>query len=309
MPSVLNYQTETAKVAASQINANWVRKIDAGQVKEAEVAGSAFIRTELRQESAFREIITPVTLQDDELDRRDDTDQPVKIVEKEPDSYAMIVPFYGTADRGLIKGPRYTVYFGKVESKRWRKSKAELMTYQNDIRKILSDNSVKDMAKQEDLKAIQTVDTILAGAPSQVVPAPAWNATAFKLGIQNMLNRKQPIGKLHMTDACLANALDLPFTAVGDVASKHYNDGIKNEKSLWGYPVVSTIHNDIVTGHNGSTDSVYVFAPENWLGNFFLLQDATLYIEQKADIIQFFSYELLGIGFGNTRAMTRIDIA
>lgn len=309
MPSVLNYKTETEKVSAQQLNANWVRKIDAGQTKEAAEAGSAFIRTELRQEASVREIITPVTLADDELDRRDDTDQPVKIVEKEPNSSAVIVPFYGTADRGIIRGPRYTVYFGKVESTRWRKSKFDLMTNQNDIRKILSDNAVKDMAKQEDTKFVSTLDAILAAAPTQVVGAPAWNATAFKQGLQNMVNRKVPIGKMYMTDACYLNALDLPYVAIGQAASRQYDEGLSKEKQLWGYPVVSTIHNDIVTGHAGSTDSVYIFAPETWLGNFFLLQDATLYIEQKAEIIQFHAYEALGIGIGNTRGVTRLDIA
>jgi hypothetical protein len=38
-----------------------------------------------------------------------------------------------------------------------------------------------------------------------------------------------------------------------------------------------------------------------------LLQDATLFIKQEADIIEFWSYAAPGIGFGNDKAMTRID--
>jgi len=40
---------------------------------------------------------------------------------------------------------------------------------------------------------------------------------------------------------------------------------------------------------------------------FFLLQDATLYIKQEADIIEFWSYAAPGIGIGNTLAMQRVD--
>ena len=86
------YRTETSQVSAQYINHNFVRKLDEGRTKEAEAEGSAFIRQRLRQESFFREIIEPVMLSDDEIDRDENTDQPKKIVEKEPDSIATFVP-------------------------------------------------------------------------------------------------------------------------------------------------------------------------------------------------------------------------
>ena len=52
-------------------------------------------------------------------------------------------------------------------------------------------------------------------------------------------------------------------------------------------------------------NEVFLFAPENWLGNFFLLQDATLFIKQEADLIQFWSYSAPGIGIGQTDAVIR----
>lgn len=303
------YRTETEKVSAQQINSSFVRKIESGRVKEAAEEGSAFIRTKLRQEAFSRVILPPTLLADDEIDRDVNSDQPRKIVEKEPDSVATFVPFYGTGPRTIFRGPRYEVRFGKVESQRFRKSKFELMTYQNDIRKILSDNSVKDMAEQEDSKFITTVDAILAAAPAQVVTAPAYDSAAFTALIQNMQDRKIPPGKMLMTDSTYTNSLTLPYTSVGDVAAAHYREGVEKEKKIWGIPVVTTIHNNLVTGHSGSTYSVYLFAPENFLGNFFLLQDATLYIEQKADIISFHAYEAPGIGIGNNFAISRLDIA
>jgi hypothetical protein len=73
--------------------------------------------------------------------------------------------------------------------------------------------------------------------------------------------------------------------------------------------VVSTIKREIVDDVAGGTRrSVYAFAPQNYLGVFFLLQDATLYIKQEADIIEFWSYAAPGIGIGNTLATQRIDL-
>jgi len=304
------YRTETEKVSAQFINSNFVRKLEEGRVKEATEEGSAFIRTKMRQEAFVREILPPILLADDELDRDENTDQPKKIVEKEPDSVATFVPFYGTGPRTLFRGPRYAVFFGKTESQRFRKSKFELMTYQNDIRKILSDNSVKDMADQEDSKFIGTVNSILTANPTQVVSAAGFNSSAFRSGFQNLVDRRLPIGKVLMTKKTYYEALDLPATSVGnDVASRHYAEGIEKEERLWGIPVVTTIKTDILTAQGGGSHSVYVFTPENFLGNFFLLQDATLFIKQEADIIMFHSYAAPGIGIGNTRSITRIDIA
>lgn len=304
------YRTETEKVSAQFINSNFVRKLEQGRVKEATEEGSAFIRTKMRQEAFVREILPPILLADDEIDRDEDTDQPKKIVEKEPDSTATFVPFYGTGTRTLFRGPRYAVKFGKTESQRFRKSKFELMTYQNDIRKILSDNSVKDMADQEDTKFIGTINTILAANASQVVAAASFNSAAFRSGFQNLVSRRLPIGKILMTKYTYYNALDLPATSVGDeIASAHYRDGIEKEERLWGLPVITTIKSDILTPQGGASNSVYIFTPENFLGNFFLLQDATLFIKQEADMIFFHSYAAPGIGIGNTSSITRVDIA
>lgn len=303
------YKQETQKVSAQFINSNFVKKLEDGRIKEAEQEATAFTRQKLRQESFARELIEPVMLDDSEIDRDENTDQPKKIVEKEPDSVATFVPFHGTGPRTWFRGQRYAIYFGKTESPRFTKSKFELMTYQNDIRKILSDNSVKDMADQEDSKFTATVNAILALNPTQITAAPVFGSAAFKRGFQAMVDRKQPIGKILMTKSLYYESLDLPATSVGnDVASRHYDQGIESEEKLWGIPVVSTIKKEIVDDTAGSTRrSAYVFAPEDYLGKFYLLQDATLFIKQEADIIEFWSYAAPGMGIGNTRAFQRID--
>lgn len=299
------YTTEHPQVSAQLLNASFLKKLDEGRVKEAQAEGSAFIRSKLRQESFAREVLPPVTLTDDELDRDEFTDLPKKIVEIEPDSVATFVPFKGTGKRTWFKGPRYSVYFGKTESQRFHKSKFELMTYQNDIRKILSDNSVKDMADQEDLNFKTTLDAIITANPTQgISPAGGLTAANVAAGFKNLVNRKIPIGKMLMTKELYYDVLPLNATSVGnDVASRHYDDGVENEEKLWGIPVITTIKNDILPNNE-----IWIFGPDNFLGNFFLLQDATLFIKQEADIIQFWSYAAPGIGIGNVRSITKITL-
>lgn len=298
-----NYAVETKEVSAQLINSSFVRKLEEGRIKEAQDEGSAFIRTKVRQDAAVREVIEPITLQDDELDRDEDTDQPKKIVEKEPDSTATFVNFQGTGNRTWFRGKRFAVKFGKTESQRFNKNKFELMTYQNDIRKILSDNAVKDMADEEDRHYGETLATIAAlNAATQITGAAAFNSGPFKQAFQAMVRRRQPVGKLLMPKELYYEALDLPATSVGDdIASRHYDKGIEEEDTLWGIPVVSHMKSDIY-----NPKKAYVITPENFHGVFFLLQDATLYIKTEADMIEFWCYAVLGLGIGNTVSFQEI---
>jgi len=339
-----SYRTETQQLSAQFVNSSFVRKLDEGRTKEAAAEGTAFIRELVRQESYAREVIAPVLLQDDEIDRDENTDEPKKIIEKEPSSEATFVNFAGAGPRTWFKGPRYAVYFGKVESQHFTKSKFQLMTYVNDIRKILADNSVKDLSDQEDLKFQATIDEIversvavtsnglpvaasaaygtadngersgaifqlressIGSATSQYHLAPQFNASAFKRGFQKMVAQRRPIGKMTMTKELFYEALDLRADIYGnDVASKHYYDGVETEEKLFGIPVITTIKR-----HIHQPNRVYIYAPENFLGNFFLLQDATLFIKQEADVISFWTYAAPGIGIGNTKSVQCLEFA
>ena len=124
------------------------------------------------------------------------------------------------------------------------------------------------------------------------------------MGVKTLLSRKIPVGKILMTKSRYYDALEMQASVVGnDVASRHYDDGIESEQKLFGIPVITTIKNDIITD-----DEIFVFGPQEYLGNFFLLQDATLFIKQEADIIEFWSYSAPGIGIGNTNSIVRLDL-
>jgi hypothetical protein len=303
----MTYQVETTENNATFLNRSFIDKIESGQIKEAQEKTTAFIREKLRQEAAVREIMAPDGVTEDDLDRDENTDQPKIIIDKEPDSQATFVQFQGSGRRVWFSGPRYSIYFGKVESQHFTKNKFELMTYTSDIRKILSDNSVKDLADQEDLKFYELVASIVAMNAAQRSAGPFQSGT-FKQAMQAMLDRKRPIGKMLMTKSQYLNAIDLPATTVGDaIATRHFDEGIEASTKLWGIPVVTTIKSDIYPANQA-----WIFAPQapnNFLGNFFLLQDATLYIEQKADNISFWSYEALGLGIGNRLSIQQITFA
>ena len=303
----MSYNVETMSHSAQYLNKSFLSKIEGGQIKEAVEASSLFVRERLRQAAAVREIIVPQGVTEADIDRDESTDQPKIIIDKEPDSTASFVQFQGTGRRSWFKGPRYSVRFGKVESQRFTKSKVELMTYRSDIRKILSDNSVMDMADQEDSKFYELVAAIIAANPSVQRTTGAFQSGTFKTAMQSMLTgtRKRPIGKMLLSKERYMDALDLPATSVGnDIATRHFDEGIESSQKLWGIPVVTHVKSNIYPTAKG-----WIFSPtspNNFLGNFFTLQDATLFIKQEADIISFWTYEFIGIGIANTLSMQEI---
>lgn len=298
-------RVETSKVSAQFVNSSFIRKLEEGRTKEAQDQGTAFIRQKMRQAAFCREILPPVVISEDEIDRDVNTDLPQKIIEKEPDSVATFVTFKGTGERTWFSGPRYKVVFGKVESQRFVKSKFELMTYQNDIRQILSDNSVKDMADVEDGKFIETAAAAIYNKTGQDISI-SGNLDQDKIAaaLKKHVERKVPVGKILITKSLAYDLLKLQATNVGnDVASRHYDNGIEEETKIWGIPMITTIKTDILPNNQ-----FYIFAPQNYLGNFFLLQDATLFIKQEADIVEFWSYAAPGMGFGNINGITRVTL-
>lgn len=91
-------------------------------------------RTKLREDGFFRKIMPPMAITNDELDRPVETNLPVKIVDKEPDSPAALsIPFTNLPMNKLIRGEEYLLVFEKdgircgtpEEHAKWKAQKAE----------------------------------------------------------------------------------------------------------------------------------------------------------------------------------------
>ncbi len=306
-----SYNVETASLQGRTITSNFFRKMETN-IKEAADAATLFVRQKMQGEGIVRRIMEPVFLTEDQLDIDEGTDQPKKIVEKDQLATATFIPFYGTNEQQYFKGSKYAIYFGKTESDRYYKSKFELMTYRNDIRQLLSDSCVKALTDGEDGNWFNAWENIVAANPTEQSFARSGGLIAQNItwGIQKLLDQKIPIGKIIMHKSTFIEVLHLPQTIVGDtIASRHYDDGIGTEEKLWGIPCVTTIKDQFVP-----PNTIWFFgkyAPEenvNFLGNFFTIQDATLYLEQKADMINFYAYGAPGIGIGNTLAGIKVTI-
>lgn len=308
----MSYNLETSSIQGRTLTASFFRKMEEGKVKEAAEAATSYVRQKMQGEGVLRRLMEPIFITEDQLDLDTDTDQPKKIVEKDQLATATYLPFYGAAEKKYFSGPKYAVYFGKTESDHYYKSKFELMTYRNDIRQLLSDSCVKALTDPEDLKWFGAWEELVALNPSEQLVSSSGGVTAANIvaGLKKLTALKIPVGKLVMTKSLFLDVLKLDQSQVGSqILARHYDQGVGDEEKLWGIPVVTTIKNYVIPDN-----VIWAFgryAPEenvNFLGNFFTIQDSTLFLEQKADMIEFYAYGCPGVGIGNIKAGVKIVV-
>jgi len=309
----MEYATETLNVQF--LNQAFIDKIDQGLTKEAGAAMSTFVRQKLREDGFTRKIFTPQMVTASDLDRGLD-DTPRVIIEKEPDSVAATIALNGVSETRYFKGARYEVGFHKIESAEFTKSKYELATYKTDIRNILQENSVKDIQKQEDSNFVAALAEIFnTEKGKRYLTTELSGATVtdkIMQLVQNLVNEFQKPGKILLSHQLYLALLREPATQLGDaVASRHFDSGSMD--SFYGFEIVTSNKSDILNSawldggdeaaqQAAKGDIAIAFAPEAYLGQFYSLQEPTVYLKAEADMISFKTYESVGVGIGNTKA-------
>lgn len=288
-----------------------------GMEKQAIDAVNDFTRTKMREDGFYRRILPPVQISNDQLDRQVDTDKPVKIIDREPDSpAAMSIPFGTLPQNVYIHGPRYRVMFDRIVTPRFMKDVDELRTYVMDIRQVLSDNALKDMLTEEDGKFINAVNAAMLGPD---VPVPhngnvvQWETINGGITRETWQDARKimPRGPSRLeAEVGLINNItvkELEKIGFDEMGGDFSQDVMKNgwsETTFTNMRLIITIKADLVP-----TDSLFMFADPKFIGKSFILEDTTMYIRREAYMLEFFSYETIGGSIGHTGGLARADFA
>jgi len=282
--------------------------------KQAVDAVNDFTRVKMREDGFFRRIMPPIPIGNDELDRQVDTDKPVKVIDKEPESPAAIsIPFATLPVNLYIRGPRYRVMFDRIVTPRFTKDVDELRTWVMDIRQVLSDNAIKDMLAEEDGKFIRAVNTALVG-PGLTVPTSGvvqheviaggitrdtlWDSvkvmpnTPSNLEVHCIL-----LNNITIKEVCKQTRNEMG----GDISADIMRNGWTLQEFM-GYKWIITIKKGLVP-----TNTMYHFADPKFIGKSFVLEDTTMYIRREAYMLEFFAYETMGGTIGHTSGLARVD--
>lgn len=307
---------KTQNISTPVMNAKIMDSLDRDPlVKQAQEAATDYTRTGIREESFAFKIQPPEKATDDMLDRS--LDERLQIIwEIEPDSpAAKWVPLQTVPDAEYITSSRYIIPFARVLTPKFVKDIDELRTTRQDIRKILTDNSIKDALAEIDSKWIGTVNSIVYdcdgdGVQNKTGKVQLWTTTEGLnrdtfAEAKKLLPRGNGAGKFRLRNyICLMNDvtaqdwLKLGRDEIGgDLAQEFFKNGLTTDTFL-GVKSIFTIKSDLVPD-----DHVYFFAAPEFLGKCFYLTDWTMYMKKEAYFIEMFSYWLGGFAFGNIAAV------
>lgn len=284
----------------------WEQLKTPGLEKRAIDAVNDFTRTKMREDGYYRRIIPPLQITNDELDRQVDTDKPVKVVDKEPDSPAAIsLPFANLPINIYIKGPRYRCLFDRIVTPRFTKDVDELRTWIMDIRQVLSDNSLKDMLAEEDAKFMAAVNTCLVGQDVILPTSGVAQYVSLSGGItRDTLEDSFKImprtpSHLEVHTALINNITIREIQKWGrdEMGGDFSQDLVKNgwsEQEFMNARWIITIKRDLVPD-----DHIYYFSDPKFIGKNFLLEDTSMYIKREAFLLEWFSYETVGGAIAN----------
>jgi len=282
--------------------------------KQAVDAINDFTRTKMREDGVYRRILPMIPVTNDRLVPQVDTDQPVVVVDKEPDSPAAIsIPFAALPDNLYIKGDRYKVTFDRIVTPRFTKDVDELRTWVMDIRQVLSDNAIKDMLAEEDGKFLRAVNTALVAANTEVPTSGVVQWQTISGGItrdtlfdalkimpstpSNLEVHTILVNHITIKDVCKMSRNEIG----GDLAQDIMRNGWTLQEFM-GKRWIITIKKGLVP-----TNTMYMFADPKFIGKSYSLQDTTMYIRREAYMLEFFAYETIGGSIGHTSGLARAD--
>jgi hypothetical protein len=299
-PKVENIQANNKMILEAILNA------DEGVVKEAATAGSNMIRRRIREEGFTRRIIPPQTVTNDDLDRVLTHDRPVIIEDMEPLSKgAKSIPFGDSADTEFYYGNKFACVFNQVTTPEFTKDINELRTYRMDLRQVITDNSLKDVQTTEDGSFINMIDTIV-GASNGVgagnvqqnfVINSAITRDSYVEVLRYIENQNLNNGCILMNRSTAKEFLKFDRSEIGgDLAERLFQKGLTAlvEAEIFGVKHLFTIKRDLVPDN-----VVYIFTEPQFLGRFYSLQEVTMYVEKKKDMLKFSARETISVTVAN----------
>jgi hypothetical protein len=312
-----NVQVESDEILTQRLLSAIAESGD-GHCKNASEAGTAMIRRRLRENGFTRLILPFQQVSKADLTYLPDSELPAIVEEMEPDSPgAKAIPFNDTPDTQFYRGDKFAVYFCNITTPEYTKNVYELMTYKNDLRQVVTDNALKDIQTEEDNRTITEVDRVVGSTANVVSPVTGLvqhfsinggiTRSNYKEVLHHLEDRELNNGVFLMNRHTAKEFLEWDRSEFGgDIAERLALEGLSalSEAKVFGVRHIFTMKRDIVPDN-----VVYEFAEPSFLGRAYVLEDVTMYVEKKRDILRFSAQEKIGVTFANTSALGKTTFA
>lgn len=301
------------KVSQEALNSAFSEMLESpAETRTLTEAGVTHIKQRLREESFARKVIPPQNITKYDCQRSVDTDTVEKIVDIEPLSTAMAINFRSETPANFVEGTRYRIPFFTVSTPLYEKTEEELLAYEMPVVKIIEDNSVKDIQEAEDetfltygQTAVEATGQVLQITDADVLSDKRMLTEAFK--VLDTGPSATEINRLHtatllMNTGTFNDILGLPNEQVGTpLNSEVFKDGYGYHMILGKKLIITTKTNLVPYG------VIWLFVEQKFLGNFFILNNTKFWIEKKANLIKWKTWEVVGMGIGNIKGIAKLE--
>lgn len=272
-----------------------------------------FLRDRIRETSVLNRVIPPVVLTEAQIERNTNNDFPLKRVEIEPDSKAFVLGFRGKGQAQFMEGRKYEVYFTKIETEHFKKTREELMTMRYPVMDVVNNNFVMDMQEQLDgmFKSRLSIAAGLSGNTGSITAADIKGTFKDGIiqGVRSILGKRRRTARLIMTESCLLNLAKLEPDKMGyDNVGRIAVNGVSAERTFMGYEVITSI-NSATAGSVWSDTEIYAVSAPEFLGSNFILGDVQQEMKRESNILEWWSWADQGTEIGNVSSVAKITIS
>jgi hypothetical protein len=298
------------KISQEVLGSAFTEMLDSDEGVEAlRSAGASYIRMKLREESFVRKILPAEQCTKHDLQRNVKNDSLVKIIDIEPNSTAISMDFRGEAPMTFVEGSRYEVPFFLITTPEYSKTEEELLAYEAPVVEIVERNSVKDLQTVEDTTFVKYVDAALEstqqwvfvnnGTPGTTSPLALQSSKYFTRTIRALEDNNELIVDCFLiSKGTYTELLGLPSESLGtDLKSETFKNGyIYN--TILGKKLIVTIKENLIP-----YGAIVAFTAPEYLGNFYVLGNTKFWIDKRANVISWKTWENIGMGIGNIKGI------
>ena len=313
-----NFEIE-GEMTSQMFNERFLAALDSineGSMEKVAAAASQMTRRKLREDA-----ISPAIIPHDDVTNADldyFLDERIGIIcEMEPDSYgAKTISFEDTADTVPYYGVKYVLEFYANTTPEWTKNVDRLRTYRGDLREIITDNSLRDLSRQKDVKFFKLVDSIVgvkrggisdAGLEQNVVYGGRLNRDNF-ISSTMLLRDRQLLNGVFVVNA--RTWTEFARWKREEMGGDFSQDLVLKGNKAWETARMFDVDFIVTMKHDLVPNGVmYQFTKPNYLGRAGVLQKPTMYVKKDKDILRFSCREKLGVAIANVAGVQKVTFA
>ena len=289
------------------VNSRFVELVKSAETRpDVENFTTAFLRSKIREDSFFRQILPPVIITPAECDLSVAHEELTKIIEKEPDAEAYAINFRGAAPARYWEGEKYEIPFFKVESEEIQKKEAELLSYRMPVTDLIRKNTNYAIGDTEDSAFMEAVAAaiVASGKTTESTAATGFQKKDF-VNLMNLIDGDRLKAAILLVSSVVYNDLAAwDDSALGDQLLSEVTVNGYNHPVLMGRRLVVTSKSDIL-----DETAIYAFTDQPYLGHAYALSEEIRFaIETRFDLFSFKAWEILAAGIGNSKAVAQVTL-